>query len=198
MKLRTLIYSGLIAILVLSSQSRADIVTFEFDTIPNDVASFDILDVDTGLTLSLRNARPEFSPPEFDNISNWDGANVGLTFDFNSDGFVNMRSIDISFDENVAILGYSISVSTVDWNNGSHTVAFGSVTGLSTSLGDHSLVPPIDLLSGEAMSIAENAEFVGGYFIISSLSVEYVPEPSAMLLLSMVGGLVLTSRRKRS
>ncbi len=202
MKLRTLIFSCLTSVLVLETQSRADIVTFQFDTIPNAVTSFSIPDPATGLTISLLNAKEEFSTA-VTTISNRDGntaaANRGLTFDFNSAGFINMRSVDFSFDDDVMVLGYNVSISSNDWNNGSHTVAFGSLTGQSTGLGDHTFGTPIDLTSGTALSIAENSEFVSGYFIISSItvSVQSVPEPCGFLFLS-IGGIALASRRKRN
>ena len=206
MNLRTLIYSVLMAIMVLSSQSLADIVTFEFDTIPDDSTEFSITDSGTGLTLLMSNATNEGTAENI--IGNRDGdgvnANRGLTFDLSTNPLPNMNSIGVSFDENVTIVGYDILFSSGQYVGGNHlrfTVDMGpNITGLASGPGpgSYELQSPLGLLSGQAMTIAEDQELGNGYFILSSLRVEYVPEPSALLLLSMVGGLVAGSRRKRS
>ena len=197
MKLRTLIFTCLTALLVLSEQTHADIVTFEFDNIPNGETSWTI--TESGLTLSMSNA---VSAGGVIAAADGDGgasAARGLTFDFMGSGNPDMSALDISFDDDVMITGYNVSISDTDFANGTYTVSFGTVTGQSTAAGSHGFQPFIDLSSGEALTIADSSggDFARGYFIISSLTVQVIPEPSAFLFLA-VGGLALVSRRKRS
>jgi hypothetical protein len=194
MKLRTLIFSCLTAILVLSEQTQADIITFEFDSIPNGETSWMI--TESGLTLLMLNA---VSTGGIIAAADGDGgaaAARGLTFDFMGSQNPDMSAIDISFDDEVMIVGYDVSVSDTDFANGTYTVSFGSVTDQSTAVGSYGFQPSIDLASGEALTIADTSgtDFGRGYFIISSLTVQTIPEPSAFILLAM-GGLALVSRR---
>jgi hypothetical protein len=193
MRPTTLILSFLISIVAMSETSRSDEYTFQLDTIPDDVTSFSI--IQSNLTLTINNPVSATGLIDADDPG---GANRGLTFDFQGAGTDDMSAVDFSFDRDTTITGYSISVSSNGYNDNTYTMSFGTEAGLSTALNDHTLPTPIDLASGQNLTISEStgSNFGQGSFIISSITVEAVPEPTAFLFLAM-GGLALSSRRKR-
>jgi hypothetical protein len=193
MNLKATIYSCLISIIVLSAKTHADVVTFTLDTIPDDVASFSI--TESGLTMLMMNPVSETGFIDADDP----GGSRGFTFDFFQTGSDDMSAVDVSFDAKVKVIGYSVSVATTGYASGFYTVAFKNVSGLDTSVGDYNLQTPIPLFSGQAMTIEESTlrDFGAGYFIMSSITVDVVPEPSTFFFLA-AGGIAFAFRRKRN
>ena len=193
MKLRNLLFSSLVGIAMLSAQAQAENITFTLD-IPDSQASFGIKE--SFLTMTM------FAPQTNDNnntIANRDrNMNKGLTFDFTDATVSNMFGLNMSFDKNVSILSYNVSVSSGEFASGTHTFTWGATAGQTAAAGNHVFATPIDLASGNALTLTDTSlsGAAAGYAIISSITVEAVPEPSALALLGL-GGLGLVTRRRR-
>ena len=175
--------------MVLTGRVHADVFTFNFDSIPSGLTNHTI--TESSLTMSL------FNPlGAGDNLIDvfGDGTTGGLTFDLQGGDFVDMYSLDVSFDDDVKITGYSIAPT----GSANFTFSFGSDAGNSAVAGDHVL--DIDLASGEALTILEStgANMAGGLSVIASITVETaaIPEPTGLIVLAL-GGIAVASRRRK-
>jgi fermentation-respiration switch protein FrsA (DUF1100 family) len=106
----------------------------------------------------------------------------------------------LSFDQTVQLTGVTLS----GLANGSHAELIGgpesSVTILGDLFGTSNTLDNFDLTTanitlnaGEQIGIG----YVSGEFQVAGFSVSAVPEPSSLILVSLVAGFVLT-RRKRN
>ena len=194
MKLKFLIFSCLAGMMLFSAQSRADIVTFTLDTIPDGVPSYS---VDSSFaTLNLFGAS---NAQAGNNIANRTFSGTrGLTFDSPSNGVSDMYAINTSYDRDVTITGYTVAGSSGNFDGGVVTFTFGGTSGLSASNGTKTLETPIFLAAGNTLNISESSgsDPTAGGAVITSITVEAIPEPASFAFLGL-GGLALASRRRR-
>ena len=192
--MRYLMLLCLTAMMLFSAKAHAEIVVFTLDTIPDGVeeysvnSSFATLNLFGASNVEVGNniANKTFSGPR------------GLTFDSASIGVQDMFAINTSYDRDVTITGYTVAGSAGSFSTGGVTFSFGLTSGLSASDGTKTLGTPIFLAAGDVLNISESSGSTNGNgrAVITSITVEAVPEPSAFATFGLIG-LVLGSRRKR-